>query len=183
MHHLPGPILTPLSKVVIHDLPWRQVMGQHAPGAAAAQEIENGVQDLTLRVRFRSAAWFGFGNQMFNQCPFFVTEVSRVGWSCIHSPHRTRLWPANATFWTHSKLAARPAIATPLAFVPARWAAALSNGNTWACLPPYANEVVKPAPSVPLSRILTYQIGLGHLCPFGTARTHALQTRHRTVSY
>jgi hypothetical protein len=78
MHHLPGPILLPWAEVVIDHAPRRQVMGQHAPGAAAAQEREDGVQDLTLRVGFRSAAWFGFWNQMLDQVPFVITESGRV---------------------------------------------------------------------------------------------------------
>ena len=49
-------------------------MGQHAPRAAAAQEIEDGVQDLPLRVGYRAASWFGVGHQMFDQVPFFVTQ-------------------------------------------------------------------------------------------------------------
>jgi transposase len=57
MHQLPGPILPPLATVMIHDTPGRQVMRQHAPGAAAAQEIADGVQYLALRICFRSATW------------------------------------------------------------------------------------------------------------------------------
>lgn len=95
-------IPAPRPKVMVDDPPWGQVMRQHAPGAAAAQEIEEGVQDFTLRVRFRSAAWSGFGNQMFDQDPRCVTEVGRVRWSCLHSPDRTRPRSANATFWTPS---------------------------------------------------------------------------------
>jgi hypothetical protein len=78
MPHLPRPILLPVATGVIHDPPWRQIVGQHAPGVAAAQEIADGVQDLPLRVCFRSAAWFGFWNQMCDQAPFFVTEIGRV---------------------------------------------------------------------------------------------------------
>jgi hypothetical protein len=38
-----------------------------------------------------------------------------------------------------------------------------------ACLQTYSNEVVNPAPSGRLSGILKYQIGLGHIYPFGAA--------------
>jgi hypothetical protein len=53
-------------------------MGQQAPGAAAAQERDDGVQDLTLRVGFRSAAWCGFWNQRLEQVPCVITESGRV---------------------------------------------------------------------------------------------------------
>ena len=83
--------------------PRRQVMGPHAPGAAAAQELEDGVQDLSRRVGFPSAAWFGFWNQMVEQVPFVLTEIGRVCSSGIHLSACRRLRSANATFWTPSQ--------------------------------------------------------------------------------
>jgi len=67
MHPLPGSIRRPLAEVVIDDQPGRPVMGEHAPGAATAEEIEDGVQDLTCRVGGRSAAWLGCADQRLNQ--------------------------------------------------------------------------------------------------------------------
>jgi hypothetical protein len=78
MPHVPGPILRPWAEVVRDHSPRRQVMGPHAPGAAAAQELEDGVQDLSRRVGFPSAAWFGFWNQLLDQVPSLITEIGRV---------------------------------------------------------------------------------------------------------
>jgi hypothetical protein len=46
----PGPIPLPEPKVVIHGLPGRHVVGKHPPGATAAQDREDGVQNLPLRM-------------------------------------------------------------------------------------------------------------------------------------
>jgi hypothetical protein len=90
MHEPPGAILAPRPKVMVDHPPRGQVMGQQAPRAAAAPEREDGVQALTLRVRFRSASGLGFGNQMLDQGPFFVTEIGRIGWWWVHARDHTR---------------------------------------------------------------------------------------------
>jgi len=48
MHHLPGPILAPLAKVVIHHPLRGEIMRQHVPGIATTQQLEDPVQDVTL---------------------------------------------------------------------------------------------------------------------------------------
>jgi hypothetical protein len=78
MHHLPRAIQAPLAKVVIDDPPRRQVMRQHPPRTAAAQQIEDGVEDFPLGIGLGPAPWFGVGHQMLDQVPFFVTEIRRV---------------------------------------------------------------------------------------------------------
>jgi hypothetical protein len=43
---LEGSVYTPFPKVVVDGGPTREVVGKHAPLAAASQEIEDGVKDL-----------------------------------------------------------------------------------------------------------------------------------------
>jgi hypothetical protein len=90
MDDLPGPVPTPLPEIVIHDTPWGQIMGEHAPRSSAARPIEDGIQDLTLRVRFGSPACFGFGHQMLDQMPFLIGQVGRIWLSGRHAPQDTR---------------------------------------------------------------------------------------------
>jgi hypothetical protein len=78
MHQLPGAVLAPLLKVMVDDPPRGQIMGQHAPGTATAQQIEDAVEDLALGVFFRSAPGFRLGHEMFNQVPFFIAEIGRI---------------------------------------------------------------------------------------------------------
>jgi hypothetical protein len=61
-------------------------MWQQTPGTATTQEVEDGVQDFPLGILFWSAAWFGRGNQMLNQRPFTVTEISGVWFPGFHAP-------------------------------------------------------------------------------------------------
>jgi hypothetical protein len=65
-------------------------MGQHAPGAAAAQQIEDPIQDPALRVGLGPSSRFRVGYQMLDQRPFSITEVGRVSLSRVHAPDDTR---------------------------------------------------------------------------------------------
>ena len=98
MHQLPGPILPPLAKVVIHDPPWRQVMGQQAPGAAAAQDIEDGVQDFPFGILLWAAPRLGCGHIGGNQRPFLVSEVGRVRCSGCHAANGNAPYSVIASF-------------------------------------------------------------------------------------
>lgn len=86
MHQAPRPVLMPLPKVVIDDAPWGQVVGSHAPGTPAAQQVENGMENLALRIRLGAATWFGCWHQMFDQVPFFIAEVGRIRLSGVSYP-------------------------------------------------------------------------------------------------
>jgi hypothetical protein len=76
MNQLPGTVLPPAPEVLVDNLPRRKVMGQQPPGTATPEDIEDRVQNFALGIFLRSAAWFGSGDQMLNQRPFTVTEVS-----------------------------------------------------------------------------------------------------------
>jgi hypothetical protein len=48
-----------------------QVMGQHSPGTATAQQNEDAAEDLTLGGCLGAAARCGLGHEMFDQVSFF----------------------------------------------------------------------------------------------------------------
>jgi hypothetical protein len=98
MHQLPGAILAPLAKVVIDDPPRGQVMGQHALGAATTQYVEERIQDLALGVCLGPSSGFGLGDEMFDQSPFFIAEISRIRLSRVHARYRTRSHSAIGNF-------------------------------------------------------------------------------------
>jgi hypothetical protein len=89
MHHRPGAILLPLAEVVIDHAPGREVMGQHAPGAAPAHHIKNAVEHFSSGVLLWSASRLGPGDVWFNQRPFVVREIGRVRFSEFHAPQFT----------------------------------------------------------------------------------------------
>jgi hypothetical protein len=46
VHSLPGAVDSPSSETMMYGFPGRGVVGQESPGAAAANDVENGVEDL-----------------------------------------------------------------------------------------------------------------------------------------
>jgi hypothetical protein len=98
MHHLPRPILPPLTKVVVDDSPWGQIMWQHPPGTPSAQQIEDPVQDFPLGVDLGSAPRFRVWHEMLEQGPFFITEIRGVRLSRVHASYGTRAYPAIVNF-------------------------------------------------------------------------------------
>jgi hypothetical protein len=86
MHTLPRPILPPAPKVLIDELPGRQVVRQQAPRTATTEDIKNGLEDFMLGIFFRSPTGLGWGDQMLNQGPFTVTESGRVWLAGFHAP-------------------------------------------------------------------------------------------------
>ena len=78
-------IVEPFVKVVGHMLPGRQIMRQHAPLAAAAIQIQDGVHDLA-QIDGSFAAWSGWLTQRrLEVIPFVVAQIACVGrsWSSI----------------------------------------------------------------------------------------------------
>jgi len=67
---------------MIDGLPGREVVGQEPPGAAAAENVEDGVEDLAPVVDARSSRGIGRGGKMgFESGPFGVGEVALVCFS------------------------------------------------------------------------------------------------------
>jgi hypothetical protein len=50
VHPLEGALEPPSPEVVVDGLPGREVVGQQSPGAAALQDVEDGVEDLAQGV-------------------------------------------------------------------------------------------------------------------------------------
>jgi hypothetical protein len=60
---------------VVDGLPGREVVRQQSPGAAAADHIEDGVEDLAQRIDPRTSVGFGSGKVGFQAAPFGIGEV------------------------------------------------------------------------------------------------------------
>ena len=65
----------------LDGLPGREVVGQQAPGAAATQDVENGVEDLAGVVDLGTPGGLGGGQVVFEATPFGVGEVGLVCFS------------------------------------------------------------------------------------------------------
>ena len=75
---LPGAVAAPLVVVVVHRTPGRQVVGEHVPLAAAAVEVENGVEHLP-HLDLAGTADGVDGNQGLDDFPLLVSQVGGVG--------------------------------------------------------------------------------------------------------
>jgi hypothetical protein len=53
----PGAISLPYAEVLISSAPVRQIVREQPPGAAASQNILNGVDDLTHRIESVATSW------------------------------------------------------------------------------------------------------------------------------
>jgi hypothetical protein len=74
----PHPLDAPLPQVGVHRGPRRQVSGEESSGATAAQNGEDGVDDVAHGVCSRSAARFGGWNEWFEDRPLGVGEVAGI---------------------------------------------------------------------------------------------------------
>src|SRR5687768_5447606 len=88
MELLPNAGFAPAAKVAIDRVPGRKIMGQHPPTAAAAQDVENGVDDFPARVAGRTSARFDGRHERFEPCPLRITQVGGVRFS-LHPPTLT----------------------------------------------------------------------------------------------
>ncbi len=78
MDPLPGPVILPLSEVHVDRRVRREVTGEHAPSAAATQDVEDRVDHRSDICRARPTSGFGRRQQASNGPPFRVAEVARV---------------------------------------------------------------------------------------------------------
>lgn len=84
VNELPGAVLPPAPEVRVDTLPRGQVRGEYAPRTAAAGNIEEASEDFALGVFLRSPPGFGLGHIGWNQFPFGVAEVGRIGFAGRH---------------------------------------------------------------------------------------------------
>ena len=66
-------------EVVVDALPGREVVGQGAPGAALAGDVEQGVEDAAHGVFAGPAAGPDVGDQLLEDGPLLVGQVTGIG--------------------------------------------------------------------------------------------------------
>jgi hypothetical protein len=75
MKPFPEAIVLPQTKVVVHRFPGRQVVGKQTPRASASQQIENGIDDLTVAVEARSTMKRGSRKKRCDAVPFRIAHI------------------------------------------------------------------------------------------------------------
>src|SRR5215469_15420304 len=76
MKALPGAIGAPLAEIVIHRLVWRVLTRQHAPGAPAAHQGKDAVENLAQIDAARATTRLGWGEQWSQHHPFWVADIA-----------------------------------------------------------------------------------------------------------
>ncbi len=115
MHLLPGAVGLPAAEVAIDTVPRRIVVRQRSPGTAAGDKVENGVRQISVGVRPRTAARLGARDEMLDVGPLEVREIAGI-WLPCHGPSVVpRQNPGKIAFSTPSKEVARQWIAENLA--------------------------------------------------------------------
>ena len=71
---------------MLDDFPGWEVVGQQPPGAAAANDVEDGVEDLTGAVHLGTPGSVGERQMRFEEGPLFVREVALVCFSHARYP-------------------------------------------------------------------------------------------------
>jgi hypothetical protein len=99
MHEVPGAVLAPGANIVIDRRPGREVMGEQAPGAAPAHDIEDTIEDFSLGVLRRSASRLDLGDIRCDQRPFVIGEIGRVRLAESHAPQFTLSFFPGETFF------------------------------------------------------------------------------------
>jgi hypothetical protein len=61
-------------------------MGQESPGAAASQDVEDGLEDLAQMMEARTSVGFGSGEVWFQAAPFGIGKVGLVCFSHARYP-------------------------------------------------------------------------------------------------
>jgi hypothetical protein len=79
MHLLPGAIVAPGLQVVVDKGVWREIVGQQESAAARAQEIENGIDDLTARILGGAIIRSQGRDERLQEAPFGIAEIGAIG--------------------------------------------------------------------------------------------------------
>ena len=77
-HPLPGAIQAPEAEVVVDGLPKREVVGQESPGAAAFDDVEDGVEYLAQAMETGTPTVVGRWRVPLKARPFGIGKVGRV---------------------------------------------------------------------------------------------------------
>jgi len=75
MKPFPETIPLPQTEIVIHCFPRGQIVGKQAPRASASQQIENGIDDLTVAMKARSSMKRGSRKQRSDTAPFRIAQI------------------------------------------------------------------------------------------------------------
>jgi hypothetical protein len=75
MKSFPEAIFIPQTKVVIHGFLRRQIVGKQTPSASASQQIENGIDDLTVAMEARPSVKRGSREKRSNAVPFRIAQI------------------------------------------------------------------------------------------------------------
>jgi hypothetical protein len=78
---------------MVDGLPGREVVGQQPPGTAAANDVEDGIQDLASGVHLGTSGGFRCAQVGFEAAPFGIGEVALVCFS--HARYPTERVPQN----------------------------------------------------------------------------------------
>jgi hypothetical protein len=81
----PGPIPSPMAKVGVDSLPGRKIVRKKAPLAPRAQDIEDGIDNLSPPVVSGTPSAFDWRNQWFDDLPFSLSQVRWVVASLVHT--------------------------------------------------------------------------------------------------
>src|SRR5215510_6664548 len=100
MKLLPSPVLLPPPEVHVDRRVRRKILGKHAPSTAAAQNVEDRIDDPPQVGAPGSAARLGGWKQTMDDPPFRVIDVARIS----HGRTLARLLD---TFQTRSKCPGR----------------------------------------------------------------------------
>src|SRR3712207_4138764 len=79
---VPSPFEAPPAKVVMDGSPGREIQWQHAPGTAAPEQVEDGVDYRTRVDLTGSPARLGWRDQWLNQSELSIGETRRVEALC-----------------------------------------------------------------------------------------------------
>jgi hypothetical protein len=100
VHHLPGPVLLPAPKILVDKLPGGEVAGPQAPGAATAQKIQDAIEAFPFGLLLWTAPRLGGRHIGDDQCPFLVSQISRIRFSGFHASHGNPVSSATASLLT-----------------------------------------------------------------------------------
>jgi hypothetical protein len=96
-HPFPDTGVAPLAKVVLHCRPGRVIMGKPPPGPSTTQHIKDPIEDLPHLYASGSPSWFGRGNEWFEDGPFGIRKVTRIGFHQGVPPHFPPLFPLSTS--------------------------------------------------------------------------------------
>jgi len=82
------PVVAPVDEVPIDGPPMREVVGHHAPGAPGAGQVQDGVDDLALRIQRGPSARrdrFRLGQQGLHHRPLAIGQIGRIPTALHHA--------------------------------------------------------------------------------------------------